>query len=1066
MKLSLLPRRLLLASILTTGAFTLPCTQVQAQVVSAEAATADAFRLLNENDLKGAADAFENIVKKYPTSLSATDALFRLGYVYFLMGDYDKSLTYIKKVLGPPASPELIEQGAGLLPQALAGKASKEKNDGARNAGYEAAIKEFDAFIQKYPKSAQLETITYARAITCFQVAKYDDAITSLRNNLKQFPNSESILDSQFLLSLCLMTQGGILAQETPKTVNPAADVKFDEAQRLLSEIVTKRSDIALLNDAQFQLGELFVTRALFAPDATRSALLAKGLEAYRSVLPKGPTVEAQKQRISAFRERYNAARTALNLGEMRRIESLIEHEVAKLATVQGKGDLTVSSKIKVGQVFFHKDAFDEARVAFRGMQPFAEDDEQKKNLLYYLTLSYAQQSKLLPSESRDEIIENAVKSYSQFQSAYKGDPLADNLPYIIGTLFLEKTPEKAVEYFQEGIKLYPKGRLTDNTLAVQADAFVRLKKYDEALGTYQNILKQNPSRDLAAAAELGTANVLRATGNELQDPAAKVAKINESINQFKKVIATYAGTPQVEQAAYWVGQLYFQNGDISNAITELTAFTKNFPKSDLLPTAKFSLGQAYVQKKDTATAVQIFKEIATDNEKSEAAPYTYFQRAAILGAEKKNDEIVTLMREFTTKYPDHDLLYNAYDAIAKTYLGKTQIVEAIGVYSEMADQHAKDPKAAMALLTIASLWTQHANAQGPYFAMNEEQRVTWNKDISNSTETAEKLISNYSDSPQVAPAIQTLLGTQKLLLRAKIKTDEDITKYFQQLAERFEDKPTTKSKILFTLASFLYDKDKVKALEQMTAAYDPQLVYASTDLDLYGSALLEQDKLEESAAIYDKLATDFPNPVPGQPLKSPLVVQEAQSISLFGIGKALQKQGKISEAAEKFDTLKKLYPWSPKIMEANFGIAEAAFQEKKYDVAQPLFTQIARANNAGLEVRAKAFLYIANIQEAKNDLPSAIDNYTKISGLYESVPGAASEGLWRGGQLLEKQAATLPETNPTPKEPVKGPQPPVKGTQLKKAAKAYRDLITKYPTSPHVAEAKARLDVLEPAKK
>lgn len=1051
MKSSSFPRRLLLASFLAAGALTVP-TFGQAPVLSAQQATDAATQLMNESKYPEAAEAFEKVVKDYPTSTSASDAQFRVGYLNYLLGNYDKSLTYLNKILLPPATPELTELGYALIPQVLAGKAGKETNEAARKAGFEAAIVKFDDFLKRYPTSSQVETINYSRAVACFQISKYDEAAGSLRSNLKSFPNSESILDSQFLLALSLMTQGGLLAQETQGQVNAAADTKFNEAEKLLSEIVAKRSDIALLNDAQYHIGELFLNRAIFAPEGAQADLYAKALAAYRAVLPKEGTVEAQQKRIASFRERYNTARTALNIAEMRRIEALIDHETTKLAAVKAKGDLTVSSQIKVGEIFFYKKAYDEARVLFRQMQTFAEDEDQKKTLLYFLTLSYTMQIPVIASEGKEPLVNKAVENYTAFETAYKGDALGDNLPLSIGTLFAATDAAKAVTFFQEGLTLYPKGRFTDDTYIAQANAFVTLERYDEALATFKKFLTQKLKPEQAASAEFGIAEILRKTN-----------KTDEAIAQYRKVATTYPQMGQYgEQAAFFVGQLALQpKNDFAAAITDLSAFLKAYPTSEMLPHAKLSLGVAYAGKNDKENAMRIFKEVADEYPKSEAAPFTYFQRSSILSGEGKTDENIALMKEFITRYADHEKIFYAYDTIAQIQTGKMQLADAIATYSEMAEKHPNDPQAPAALSSIVTLWIQQAGAQGPYFAMNEEQRAEWNKDLTNALATGEKLLAAYPDSPQGAGAIQNLLSAQRLFIKAKLKTDEDITKYFQDLAGKFASKPQTKSKILFTLASFTYEKDKVAALAQMTAAYDPNLVYASADIDLYGGALLEQGKTDESIKVYQKLADNFPNPDPAAPDKSPLDVQEAQAVAVYGLGKALQKQGNVAEAAAKFDTLKQLYPWSPKIMEANFGIAESLHQQKKDEQAIPLLVQIARSPSGSIELRANAMLLLSKIQEEKGEILPAIDQYLKIAMFFDTVSSAASEGLWRGGQLLEKQAAGLPETAKNPKNPKEA----TKGTQLRKALKAYKDLSSKYPNSAHADEAKARIAALEPAK-
>jgi len=1035
---------------LISGALAVPVARVQAQAVSADQATNDAFQLMNNGKLAEAAEAFEDVIKKYPTAMSVADSQFRLGYLYFLLGDYAKSRSNIDKILAPPAGSDIIELGYALIPQVLAAKASKEQDADARKAGYEAAIKEFDTFLGKYPASTQVESSTYGRALCCFQIGKYDDAITSLRTNLKQFPQSETILESQFLLALGLMTQGGLAAQETAGEANPKADAQFDEAERLLNGIITKRSDIALINDAQFQLGELLTNRAIFVSKETRGTFFAKALTAYKGLLPKEDTIAAEMDRIKALRDRRFAALTAKNLPEMKQLDALMEHEMTKLEAVKAKGDLSVSAQIKIGQVFFQKEAYDEARVVFRQMQPFAEDDEQKKTLLYYLTLSYAQQSHLIPLEARQPLIDKAVERYNEFQGSYKGDVLADNLPFTMGGLFLAIDAEKAIQYYQEELQIYPKGRLVNDTLVAQANASIQLGKFDQALATFQTFLKQNPKKDLAAAAELGIANILKDTGKD-----------DEAVAQFQKVASTYAGTPQAEGAAFWVGQLYLKKGDVETAIPALENFLKSAPKSELFPNAKYSLAQAYVRKKDTESALRIFKEVAEEFPKTEAAPYTYFERAAILTAGGKAEEKDALMKEFIQRYPDHDKVFFAYQSIAQDQIAIKRILDGIDTYTEMVDKHPKDPQAPVALLSVATLWAQKANSLGHFFTLNEDQRAEWSKAIANSVKAVERLITDYPESQQVANAAQFLLANQKLLSSAKLKTDEDVTKYFQDLASKFGDKPQTKSKLLFTLAAFTYEKDKAKAVEQMNAAYNPQLVYAAADMDLYGSALLEAGKVDESAKVYQKLAADFPNPDAAHPEKASGQVQEAQAIALYGVGRALQSQGKIAEAAEKFRTMKKLYSsTSPaKILEANYSIAMAAHAEKKDDEAIPLLVQVTRAPAAGVELRAKAMLLYAQIQEAKNEILPAIDQYLKIAMFYDSVPVVASEGLWCGGQLLEKQASSLPQSSQNPKDVTKP-------GQLRKALKAYKDMVAKYPNAAHINEAKARIAALEPTLK
>jgi TolA-binding protein len=411
---------------------------------------------------------------------------------------------------------------------------------------------------------------------------------------------------------------------------------------------------------------------------------------------------------------------------------------------------------------------------------------------------------------------------------------------------------------------------------------------------------------------------------------------------------------------------------------------------------------------------------------------------------------MVAVMKAFIEKYPRSDKVFYAFDTIGQSEVNAGKPLDAIATYAGMAEKYPENPQAPDALLKAAALWLQYARSQGLYTALNESQRAEWNKGISSGVEAAGKLLEKYPGSQSVALALQTLLDAQRLLATAKLKTDAEVEKYFQDLADKFAANPAVKSKVLFTLAVYIYEKDKARALEQMNAAYDPKLVYAPSDIDLYGGALLEGGKLDPAHALFAKLAADYPMPPGVTPDKVSPQVQEAQAIALYGTGKTLQKQGRVAEAGAKFDLLKKLYPWSPKILEANFGIAQSLAQQKKLDDATALLVQIIRAPTATAELRANAMLLGGDIQNEKGNIEAAIDYYIKIATFYQGVPSAAAEGLWKGGQLLEKQAAGLTESSK-----------PAKSAQMAKALKAYKDLSEKYPNAPFVPQALQRIQQL-----
>jgi TolA-binding protein len=538
--------------------------------------------------------------------------------------------------------------------------------------------------------------------------------------------------------------------------------------------------------------------------------------------------------------------------------------------------------------------------------------------------------------------------------------------------------------------------------------ALIQLKQYDEAARVIQDFLKTSPEKELAAAAEFGLATIYKDTN-----------KTDQAIQTFRAVRDKYAGTEQAEQAAFWVGQMLSNKGDAKGAITELKSFIAKYPKSEMVPPAILTLGQAQSAADQKAAAIETFKELATKHPKAEVAPFAYFQQAGILQADQKYAEVQAVMKDFIAKYPDHERVYAAYDYIAQIQVVEKQPQEAIATYEEYATKYANHPHAAIAILKVSDQWKKMADAMGRYLAIPEPQRPEWRKAYENSVAAAEKILEKYPESAEVAPALQNLLAAQKQFVLAKIKADANVESYFDELARKFADKPATANKIKFTLAGYFSDKDKPKALEMMKKAYDPALIYAPADLDLYATALIEQKKYDEVQAVADKLAKDFPLPPHGDPTTLPRSITDPAALSLFLHAKVLQLTGKTAEAAAKFEQLKKTYPWSPKLLEADFGIATDFFQVQKYDDAIKLLGPVVRATTGPAEIRARGMMLMGQISEAKGDIDSAINNYIKIATFFEGVPELASEGLWRGAQLQEKKASgevkQKPQATPVP---------------------------------------------------
>ncbi len=133
------------------------------------------MQALEKGNYPEAIKLYEGIPKNYPTSPMIPEAYFRLGYIYFITGDYDKAVAALEKnITGKNIPPEILELSYSFVPQILSAKASKLPLDSpARKLAYVDAIKKYDDFITKFPKSEEVESANYGKARAYYSIQQY-----------------------------------------------------------------------------------------------------------------------------------------------------------------------------------------------------------------------------------------------------------------------------------------------------------------------------------------------------------------------------------------------------------------------------------------------------------------------------------------------------------------------------------------------------------------------------------------------------------------------------------------------------------------------------------------------------------------------------------------------------------------------------------------------------------------------------------------------------------------------------------------------------------------------------
>ena len=708
------------------------------QSKGAAEAFAAGYEVYLSGDYKNAAAIYEKLLRDYPTDGIVPAAQLQLAFCYYFLAQFDQALSILKNAeSGGALTPELKQTLDGLVPQILSAKAAAiAATDPKHNSTFEETATKFTEYINKYPQAADLENIIFSRAIAQYQLRKFDDAVRDLELNLQKFPQSGTLSRSKHLLAVTLATQGSALLV----TGDPSAQAKafglYKSAVDYLREIIKKKEDVALINEANFQLGEILLNQAAYSPESERAGLYAEALAAFRAVAPKEEIIALQQNKLGEFVTKKAAALRANNVSLKKQLDRENERELKKLAELQGKPDQTATALLKMAEIYFQQGRNNEARVVLHHVTPFLTSEEDKKRALYFTTMSYAVQN----------AASQATADYDEFQSKYKGDMLADNLPVAMGSMYLAlNNAQEALRYFNEALTIYPNGRFTGLCRGPKSQRRGTIGNLADALKTFQDYLAKNPPPEVGVIAQAGIAGIHKDS-----------QEWDNAIAAYSVVKTKYPGTPQAVEADYWIGICTQQKGDNATAAPLLDAFAKANPQHRLAPLALYAKGGALIAlgKKDEGIAT--LASVAEQFPDSQLRHLLTSCAAQLRASEGKADDVVALMKQFIEKYPKNDKVYFAYESIAQTAVnsGKTDL--AVATYRDFVERYADSPQAGDALFKIAELQRARADSLGGYSALAEQERSQWQTLLDGSIASAEEAIKKYPESPSLALILQT----------------------------------------------------------------------------------------------------------------------------------------------------------------------------------------------------------------------------------------------------------------------------------------------------------------------
>ncbi len=1009
--------------------------------------------LFRAGKFKEAGEAFDKFLEKYKMlSPRSLDAKFRLAISRVQEGLYDDALRHLRELVAN----QKIDVSAREMAQLLIGKSltmkamklpsESEPQKVQQRKIFAEGIKEYEVFMNSFPKSRDMDSAQFLRATLLLQSETYDEALKGFAA-VARMGASPYAWESLMWIGKTYFIQANALLQPKGGKEPPPDDVKkalalFDSAEPSLTQTYQKSGDIALMNEAVFFVGQMQFTRSQQLGNSEdeqvkkkQADLLGYSLEAFRMVRSVEEVVEAQTAKINAMEQQITLLPkgTPDYLPMKTRLENLIDNEKDKQERFKSGQDQYLAARLAISRIFLFLHKTDEARTLMRQLltqkELFEKDKDSQATIASLLCLTYAEQ-KNAPK---------ALETYQEFRKEFKGNPTGDNLALLVANLFVEKgDAAQAEKIVAEGQEDYKDWRFSTEANQILTSAALKKGDYKKALELCEKVLATNPKPEVEAQMLFIKGSVQQAQLRETGD----VKMADAAISTFTELRNKHPLDPQSEDA--WFNSCQILGGrDPGKAITEINAFLAKYaggggksPNTKAnVPAAQYLLGTAFLTVNQKEKAIEAWKKVYETYPESDAAPGAYFKVFDVYNEQKDYVAAQKLMDDFVAKYPKHENVYFAYNNSAEfLFAGSLDPKKGANVeagakklldYVDYEVANNLDHKRGDgSLIKIADRWLKELAKLPPFLTMNPAQRDSWQKSVDGVTMAVERLLKDYPASERLAEGLERLVAVQNARRKAQQADNAQVEAYFKKLAEQFGKTPLVKAKLDIALASFVTDYDSKRAFALMdealrTVPQSPKVsdaggaeriaaTFTPLDIDRAMAGLFDAKRYDDITKNIARLRTEYPLGDKEDPEKASLIVRDAQAVALFWEGKLLQEQGKVAEAGAKFSTLKTKFPKSTKTLEADYGVILGEFEQTsqvKDDYIQRLAKVVNTQTGKSFELQAKALFLVGRIQEAKKDYDAAIETYGKIHDRYASAPKIAAAGLWKAAEIAEKQA-------------------------------------------------------------
>ncbi|GAA4434356.1 tetratricopeptide repeat protein [Bremerella cremea] len=475
---------------------------------------------------------------------------------------------------------------------------------------YDEAIQKIDAELAK--GEGDTEQLLYLKGRAFHFAGKYEDAVRTLEEQLKRFPDSHWSRKARFGIGLAHARRGDYRSAEAAYRQQARYLLSLDRKEEV-AEIYLSLAGVA------FDCGEETKDQAEFN----------KALQFYRKALEVGPKPATQDS------INLQIARSLNQIGQQGEAIKVYDRLVA-----DGTDSATMlTARYELGDTYRKTNQLTAARKTWEDL--LALHTEDKSKLLPKAAFRLAETYQF-PNPPSDQDLELGVSALEAYLAKYPEHEDVPEAHFQLARAYSHRgRGDDAVAALQSFLKIdqfantdaYAEARFLLGSIYAQQN------KFDEAIAAWSEYLSKHPTHSKWSEAQQRIIN----TQYQKAEFAYNAEDYDQSRQLWREFLAKYPVDSRAQQIQFQIGQSFYEQKNWDEAIQTWKQLASKFPGSHIAAQAQYRIALTTEQElSKLADALELYKQLANTPFASQAQ-----QRINLLTGEEL---AVSTLRKFRSQ--------------------------------------------------------------------------------------------------------------------------------------------------------------------------------------------------------------------------------------------------------------------------------------------------------------------------------------------------------------------------------------------------------------------------------